>query len=349
VDTADDLPDKWKELSAVLHERRSIVYTSEKSKDATAELAQEYVERGQDVIVFTMRKEYAEDLSTMVDSSEVIHSDMEDNKRETALRRLEEGDKNVLIGVKMFDEGVDIPDVDVGINAAAEKTQRQLIQRRGRILRREGEYTPVFHQFVIEDEVEYYSNLDSVEPELVEPQSVVEKKLPISIGSVDVWDIYHSLDTETLRRVKKSGDFARDGLTGKEWWLQIYLDMHEDLFYSDLQEKVGYDDPRRFSISLIGMTDSIVKNTGWNDRKKIHGTLYSYFEDHPSEPSVGDYLTLSYFGEHSEGIEESATLSWSSRPDLDAKEIATHLVRTEGLDSAEINNSNLVSVVSDYV
>jgi superfamily II DNA or RNA helicase len=135
----------------------------------------------------------------------------------------------------MLDEGVDLPDVDIAINAAAEKTQRQLIQRRGRVLRRGGEHTPVFHQFVVDDEVEYYSDLGSVEPQVTDPEPVVERTLPTKIGTVDVWDIYHSFKPEVLHRMVESGDITEQDLTGREWWLQTYLDTHEELLHKKLE------------------------------------------------------------------------------------------------------------------
>lgn len=48
----------------------------------------------------------------------------------------------------MLDEGIDIPDAEVGINVASSRTRLQLIQRPGRILRNRPGKHPVFHHFV---------------------------------------------------------------------------------------------------------------------------------------------------------------------------------------------------------
>ena len=54
----------------------------------------------------------------------------------------------ILLGVEMLTEGIDIPDADVGINVAFTKTQLQLVQRMGRILRKDGAKKPQFFQFI---------------------------------------------------------------------------------------------------------------------------------------------------------------------------------------------------------
>jgi ERCC4-related helicase len=52
------------------------------------------------------------------------------------------------VGAKMLDEGIDIPDAEIGLNVSASKTKIQLIQRLGRILRKYGDKKPIFHHFV---------------------------------------------------------------------------------------------------------------------------------------------------------------------------------------------------------
>ena len=53
----------------------------------------------------------------------------------------------VLIAPKMLDEGIDVPDAEIGINVASAKT-RLLVQRMGRILRNRPGKQPIFHHFV---------------------------------------------------------------------------------------------------------------------------------------------------------------------------------------------------------
>jgi hypothetical protein len=48
----------------------------------------------------------------------------------------------------MLDEGIDIPDAEIGINVSSSKTRLQLVQRMGRILRMKKDKKPVFHHFL---------------------------------------------------------------------------------------------------------------------------------------------------------------------------------------------------------
>ena len=66
----------------------------------------------------------------------------------------------------MLDEGVDIPDAEIGINVAASRTRLQLIQRMGRILRKDPKNPykqPIFHHLVAiprsHDRIEYEDDL----------------------------------------------------------------------------------------------------------------------------------------------------------------------------------------------
>ncbi|WP_052061223.1 DEAD/DEAH box helicase [Rhodococcoides fascians] len=56
-------------------------------------------------------------------------------EREALLEEFRRGKLSVLATAKLLDEGIDIPEAEVGIILAASKTRRQMIQRMGRIIR----------------------------------------------------------------------------------------------------------------------------------------------------------------------------------------------------------------------
>jgi len=64
---------------------------------------------------------------------------------------------------KMLDEGIDVPDAEVGINVAGTKTKLQLVQRMGRVLRKHGDQRPHFHHFIAMPDENYLAGLDSKE------------------------------------------------------------------------------------------------------------------------------------------------------------------------------------------
>ena len=63
------------------------------------------------------------------------HSGLSANEREAALGGLRTGAVKVLVSVKALQEGIDIPDVGLGVSVASTASARQRIQTMGRILR----------------------------------------------------------------------------------------------------------------------------------------------------------------------------------------------------------------------
>jgi hypothetical protein len=68
-------------------------------------------------------------------SVEPIHSDLTRTERDERLGRLRRGRIKALVAPAILDEGIDVPDVDLGIVMGGSKSRRQMIQRMGRVLR----------------------------------------------------------------------------------------------------------------------------------------------------------------------------------------------------------------------
>ena len=95
------------------------------------------------IILFCERIDQAEALrallrETMPSQTGMYHSGMLQEKRREVLRDFRDGVIRILIACKALDEGVDVPDASVGIILSCTQTDRQRIQRLGRILRRAG-------------------------------------------------------------------------------------------------------------------------------------------------------------------------------------------------------------------
>lgn len=58
-----------------------------------------------------------------------------DKNRQSILRQFSRGHLDAVVAIKCLDEGIDIPSTDLAIILASDTTERQFIQRRGRILR----------------------------------------------------------------------------------------------------------------------------------------------------------------------------------------------------------------------
>lgn len=94
-------------------------------------------------LVFTRRKESAEDLAAVLRDEHVaaypIHSGHTMHQRRERLAGLKTGRAQALVAPTVLDEGVDVPDVDLGVVMSGSKSRRQMIQRMGRVLRRKAD------------------------------------------------------------------------------------------------------------------------------------------------------------------------------------------------------------------
>lgn len=106
--------------------------------------AKERVEMGHKVLVMTLTKRMAEDLSTYMNKAGVrakyLHSDIDSIGRAKLIRELRLGEFDVLVGVNLLREGLDLPEVSLVAILDADKTgflrsARSLIQISGRAAR----------------------------------------------------------------------------------------------------------------------------------------------------------------------------------------------------------------------
>lgn len=144
-----EIPDEWKILRALIMQRRRILYASSPKIDRALEIAsREAMEKK--CVIFTMDIASCEKIAEALRPFNAlpVHSKIPDKERDNRLRIFRESPRGVLVAPKILDEGIDVPDAEVGINVASSKTKLQLIQRIGRILRKKPGKKPVFHHFV---------------------------------------------------------------------------------------------------------------------------------------------------------------------------------------------------------
>jgi excinuclease ABC subunit B len=104
----------------------------------------EVVERGERVLVTTLTKRLAEDLSAYIQEAGIkgryLHSEIQTIERVEILRELRQGDFDVLIGINLLREGLDLPEVSLVCILDADKagflrSETSLIQTIGRAAR----------------------------------------------------------------------------------------------------------------------------------------------------------------------------------------------------------------------
>lgn len=91
-------------------------------------------------IVFTQTQDAAhaaaEVLCASGCSAAAVHAALDAEEREERLEMLKTGEITALSAPRILDEGIDVPDADLGVVMASNRSRRQMIQRLGRVLRR---------------------------------------------------------------------------------------------------------------------------------------------------------------------------------------------------------------------
>lgn len=91
-------------------------------------------------IVFTQTQDAARSAADLLAaagcSAAAVHAELDADEREQRLDMLKKGQIVALTAPRILDEGVDVPDADLGVVMASNRSRRQMIQRLGRVLRR---------------------------------------------------------------------------------------------------------------------------------------------------------------------------------------------------------------------
>lgn len=203
----DQIPDEWHSLSNLLFSRRSIIHKSSPKIESAINLAK-VVAKNKKCVMFTMDIETCEkiydSLSDYVDAYHV-HSNLREYQNNAELDKFKKCNSGVLIAPKMLDEGIDIPEAEIGINVSSSKTKLQLVQRMGRILRNTPGKKPVFHHFVAlpqsfidpEDSFNYLNDLAWIQD--------ITLKMGITAEIYNA-DIVTSEDEKTIQELEKRSE-----------------------------------------------------------------------------------------------------------------------------------------------
>jgi len=156
------LPDKWTKLQGAIINRRWIIHKSKPKSDDAIKLASGYLSAKKKTILFAMDINTCEHIAKELNKTDanvfLVHSRMKGDPYEQ-IEMFKKAEYGILIGAKMLDEGIDIPDAEIGINVASSKTRLQLVQRMGRVLRMKEGKKPVFHHYIaLPDSSDYMEN-----------------------------------------------------------------------------------------------------------------------------------------------------------------------------------------------
>lgn len=117
-----------------------------KTKYLALAALKETVDGSNGTLVFTQTQDSArraQELYTSLGSTaSAVFSGMAKDDRRQGLEDFRTGASQVLTAPRLLDEGIDVPEADLGVIVAANRSQRQMVQRLGRVIRKKADGRP---------------------------------------------------------------------------------------------------------------------------------------------------------------------------------------------------------------
>lgn len=138
-----------KEILKIQSSIRMLIASSAAKINKAVEIALRELERGSKIIIFTQYVDQAEEIAKKVQGL-LLTGEMPEEARRAVLEEFRNTTKGILVVTTVGDEGLDIPDANVGIIVSGTGSRRQFIQRLGRLLRpKAGGQKAILYEIVV--------------------------------------------------------------------------------------------------------------------------------------------------------------------------------------------------------
>jgi superfamily II DNA or RNA helicase len=132
-----------------IHSSMQQVFQKASAKEkAVKEIVERELGEKAKILVFTQYVEQAKKLGEILNAP-VLTGEMDTKERSRILDEFKNVEKGVLVLTTVGDEGLDIPDVNVGIIVAGTGSRRQYVQRLGRLLRPRPGKTAKLYEIIV--------------------------------------------------------------------------------------------------------------------------------------------------------------------------------------------------------
>jgi len=125
---------KAQEALKIHSQIRQLIHKAKEKIHVVKKIVEEELKRGSKIIIFTQYVDQAKTLAKELNSLLLI-GEMDSRERKRTLEAFKNSRSGVLVVTTVGDEGIDIPDANVGIIVTGTSSRRQFIQRLGRLLR----------------------------------------------------------------------------------------------------------------------------------------------------------------------------------------------------------------------
>lgn len=139
--------------------RKTLIHNAQAKKDKALWFLKKSSLKKKKTIIFSQTQDYADYIyNNFTDESVVIHSKMTKKARKEALKKYLDGrtKKRIISSVKALNEGIDIPNLEVGISASGTSSKKDAIQTLGRVCRLYGDKEAIFINLYIKNSQDYY-------------------------------------------------------------------------------------------------------------------------------------------------------------------------------------------------